>query len=324
MLRKFNLFCGGNDNHADYLPVAVAAPVADATTAFNQLPTEILMMIAGKLPVSDLIPFFLTNKKTLSFFENFEGNARQYGLQATIKLRNGSETPLPFSQVNHLLMAQYFINIELANQEELHEDYNRRECRQFAACVTAGVLVGAAIHVGGAVLCDQIILPRCVDCCLGTCGPAACSPFGCGGQVCLDHIPYLGFTRIGHHMVADLFASIASYRVLNVLCCYVSGPLPCSFGIGMIPPCTYNCRPSRDHQYMLIEEGISERLRSFKTNHGEVNEIAVRNASLREAKRGKYVHMFLTASRPISIKMEEQQNHHISQQMDAPAVLRME
>ena len=245
-------------------------------------------------------------------------------MQATVKLRNGSETQLPFSQVNHLLMAQYFINIELANQKELHENYNRRECRNFAAWVTVGVFVGAAIHVGGAVLCDQIILPRCVDCCLGTCGPAACFPFGCGGQVCLDHIPYLGFTRIGHHMVADSFASIESYRSLNVLCCYVPWPLPCSLGIGMMPACTYNCRPDRDNLYDSIEERINDRLQSFKTNHCEVNYIGEHNASLREAKRGKYVHMFLTSSRPISVKMEEQQNNNITQQMDAPAVLRME
>ena len=71
MLRKFNLFCSGNDNNADYLPVAVAAPVADATAAFNQLPTEILVMIAGKLPVSDLIPFFLTNKKNVICLRKF-------------------------------------------------------------------------------------------------------------------------------------------------------------------------------------------------------------------------------------------------------------
>lgn len=230
--------------------------------------------------------------------------------------------------MNHLLMAQYFINIEFAKQQELHKDYQRRECQSFAVSVITGVLVGAAIHIGGAVLCDQVILPRCVDCCLANCGRSGCASCGCGGQVCLDHIPDLGYvTYAGTHTVADSFESIGWYRATNVFFCYLPGPLLCSLGAGSVIGCVMAntcCMPSGGDEYNSVGQKISRRLRSFQTNQCDVNDIAVHNAKLREAKRGKYVHMFLTASRPISVKMEEQQNNNIPQQMDAPAVLRME
>lgn len=329
MLGRVNSFCGQNDE-VQYQPVAgdgdvAAVPAAqDNTALFNQIPADVLALIAAKLPTKDLIPFFLTNKNTLELFEDFNGNKKLGSLRVFMptsqeSLYEGAPAEINFRDVNHVLMAQYFLNIKKKDLESREDEVRgqdcKRECLVIGGSVALGVTIGLVIHAGVAALLDRVVLPACFECCV-TNATSARTCCWCGGNVLTapDQV-FVGmeYASVLSKEVVPTMMTYSEYLCANMTFCYIPVPMvascPAAITIGCAPwyePC---------HTYMLDEsyekkhERIDSELRDFNSSSmTDFTKAITLNDLLRERKRGASHRMFHA---PVTIKMEDE-----AQEMD--------
>ena len=318
-----NWLSSSQNNEVAYQPIP-AEVEQDNTDLFNQIPADVLVMIASKLSNQDIISFFLANKKTFHLFEDFKGNSRHSQLRVFMTTSNRSDyqgevAEINFCDVNHVVMAQYFMRINMdeldANKDEMEMQEAKSDCMIAATSISLGISIGIAVHVGGAILLDKVILPACFQNCVHV-------PFGgsceCGGNICLATDP----TVVGIYPVnMTATVSLTRYICMNVTCCYIPVPLiasyPIGYGVGSFIDCCYeNLRGETYHEKRNTIERQLRMLDSSRKN--DFRSIIVLNDQLRERKIGGFVYRMFQP--PITINMSDDEPQNINNVNNAPQV----
>jgi hypothetical protein len=306
------------------------------TQQFSQFKIEHLAHIASFLPQEDIIPFFLTNRNTLHAFEDFKGNTKHGRLRVHMPSHQesehqGSPAETSFRDVNHVLMTQYFLRINMneleANKDAIVAADESRTAIAFGTCCLLGLVVGISAHLGGAVLCDQVILPKFCE----FWNPAYNQ--GCPnmwhGQICNDIPPIFPQTDC---------CNLWLYRGCNILFCYIPAPLFCSLptGYAVCNSPAYKCCcnldrekkpclpclnvPTYDSQHDSIQNKIESLNSAKKINFKDIIDM---NTQLRERKIGGITYSMF--NQPPAVKMEDAPHHdEQSHASPTPARIRME
>lgn len=299
MLSRLNFFCSDSNQ---YTPIPAEEPQQDNTALFNSIPADVIIYIASFLPPCDLMAFLLVTKRNLRLFEDFEGNNRIQFLDVTIPYQTSYQKPAEyttsFNNVNHVLMANYYLGIQLNGIEVIEAENDRRACVRCALWVTFGSLVGLAVHAGGAALCDLVILPYFQAACGSSYGCPCCA-----GNICTSVMPDLGMD-VGRTIAEKfLFDSLACYRCCNIAFCYMPCPLVCSLPAGIPICCVPHCSD---------DEGVETNISAIRRKYNAIESGSLIrkgiyqrvNNELREAKRDKAVHRFLFSKPPERVVME--------------------
>lgn len=163
---------------AEYQPLPLEDQEA-SSTAFNRLPKDVLITIAGHIARQgdwkDVIAFFLTNKRT---FETFNDKDKLGSITVTIQPRKNEANyywgyvdqqepwDVVLKNVNYVLLANYFQDIRLDELRREHtalkKKTDNRECIALGIGIAVGTLCGAAVGAGLGYECHTVIAPACI------------------------------------------------------------------------------------------------------------------------------------------------------------------